>query len=80
LNRQNLNFMIDELISSILNFKPDLLGNFNGEIKFLLTNIEHELIRNGKISFNISQNTVNLTEVLFNIDEIGQINSGNKIL
>ena len=75
LNRQNLNFMIDELISSLLNFKPDLLGNFNGNIKFLLTNIEHELIRNGKISFNISQNTVNLTEVLFNIDEIGQINS-----
>ena len=75
LNRQNLNFMIDKFISSLLNLKPDLLGNFNGDIKFLLTNIEHELIRNGKISFNISQNTVNLTEVLFNIDEIGQINS-----
>ncbi len=75
LNRQNLNFMIDKFISSLLNLKPDLLGNFNGDIKFLFTNIEHELIRNGKISFNISQNKVNLTEVLFNIDEIGQINS-----
>ena len=75
LNRQNLNFMIDKFISSLLNLKPDLLGNFNGDIKFLLTNIEHELIRNGKISFNISQNTVNITKVLFNMGEIGQINS-----
>ena len=75
LNKQNLNFMIDELIFSLLNLKAELLGNFNGDIKLLLTNIEHELIRNGKISFNISQNNVNLSEVLFNIGDIGQINS-----
>ena len=75
LNKQNLNFMIDELIFSLLNLKAELLGNFNGDIKLLLANIEHELIRNGKISFNISQNNVNLSEVLFNVGNIGQINS-----
>ena len=75
LNKQNLNFMIDELIFSLLNLKTELLGNFNGDIELLLTNIEHKLIRNGKISFNISQNTVNLSEVLFNVVDIGQINS-----
>ena len=73
LNKQNLNFMIDELIFSLLNLEPDLLGNLNGDIKLLLTNIEHELLRNGKISFNISQNTIYLSEVLFNIGNIGQI-------
>ncbi len=75
LNRQNINFMIDELIFLLLNLEPDLLGNINGEIELLLTNIEHELIRSGKISFNISQNTINLKEVLFNIGDIAQINS-----
>ncbi len=75
LNRQNMNFMIDELIFSLLNLEPDLLGNINGDIELLLTNIEHELLRSGKISFNISQNTINLREVLFNIDDIAQINS-----
>ena len=55
--------------------QPDLLGNVNGDIKFLLNDIEHELIRNGNISLNISQKTINLSEVLFNIDEIGQIES-----
>ncbi len=73
LNKQNLNFLVDELMFSILNLKPDLLGNINGDIKFLLTNIEHELIRNGSISLNISQKTINLMEVLFNIGDIGSI-------
>ncbi len=73
LNKQNLNFLVDELIFSILNLNPDLLGNFNGDIKFLLTNIEHELIRNGSVSLNISQKTINLTDVLLNIGDIGSI-------
>ena len=73
LNRQNLNFMIDELIFSLFNLKPDLLGNVNGNIELLLTNLEHELIRNGSISLNISEKTINLSEVLFNIGDIGQI-------
>ena len=67
--------MIDELIFSLLNLEPDLLGNINGDIELLLTNIEHELLRSGKISFNISKNTINLREVLFNIGDIAQINS-----
>ena len=75
LNKQNINFMIDELIFSLLNLEPDLLGNINGDIELLLTNIEHELLRSGKISFNISKNTINLREVLFNIGDIAQINS-----
>ena len=70
--------MIDELIFSLLNLEPDLLGNINGDIELLLTNIEHELLRSGKISFNISQNTINLREVLFNIGDIAQINSDIK--
>ncbi len=73
LNKQNLNFLVDELIFSILNLKPDLLGNLNGNIILLLTNIEHELIRNGNISLNISQNTINLREALFNVGDIGSI-------
>ncbi len=75
LNKQNINFMIDELIFSLLNLEPDLLGNINGDIELQLTNIEHELLRSGKINFNISQNTINLREVLFNIGDIAQINS-----
>ncbi len=75
LNRQNLNFLVDELMFSILNLKPDLLGNLNGNINFLFNNIQHELIRSGNIILNISQKTINPSEVLFNVGEIGQIES-----
>ena len=78
LNKQNLNFLIDELIFYILNLKPDLLGNLNGDIKFFFTNIEHELIRNGNINLNISQKTINVSEVLFNIGKIGPIKADIK--
>ncbi len=73
LNRQNVSFLVDELMFLILNLQPNLLGNVNGDINFLLNDIEHELIRNGNISLNISQKTINLNEVSFNIGEIGQI-------
>ncbi len=75
LNKQSLDFLVDELMFSILNLKPDLLGNVNGDVELLLTNIEHELLRSGKISINISQNTIYLREVLFNIGDVAQINS-----
>ena len=50
MNRQNLNFLIDELVFSILNLNSDLIGNLNGDLKLSLTNIEHELIRDGYIN------------------------------
>ena len=80
LNRLNLNFLVDELMFSILNLKPDLLGNLNGDINFHLTNIKHELIRNGNISLDIRQKTINLGEVLFNVGDIGQIESEIKYI
>ena len=55
LNKQSVNFLVDELLFSILNLEPNLLGNVNGNFKFILNNIEHELIRNGSISLNITQ-------------------------
>ena len=63
-----------------MNLSPDLLGNFNGDIKFLLTNIEHELIRNGNINLNISQKTINVSEVLFNVGKIGPIKTDIKYI
>ena len=80
LNKQNLNFLVDELIFSILNLNSNLIGNLNGDIKFLFTNIEHELIRNGNINLNISQKTINVSEVLFNIGKIGPIKTDIKYI
>ncbi len=75
LNKQNLNIFVDELLINLLNLKPDLLGNLNGYLKLSLNKIQHELISSGEIKFFISQQNINLTEVLFNLEEIGIIES-----
>ena len=75
LNRQNLNFLIDELIFSILNLTSDLIGNLDGNFQFTLTNIKHELIRDGYVSFNFSDKSIKINEVLFNLGDIGIIES-----
>ena len=51
-----------------------MIGNLNGDINFLFTNLDHEFISDGKIKFLVSQNTVNFTP-LFNLSGIGKITS-----
>ena len=75
LNKQNLNFLIDELFFSLLNLKPNLIGNLNGDLKLNLTNIEHELIRNGHVNFKIENNSILLNKAIFNLGDIGIIES-----
>ena len=73
LNRLNLNFLIDELLFLITNLEPNLIGNLNGDLNFIFTNLDHELISDGKIKFLVSQNTVKFINSLFNLSGIGKI-------
>ena len=75
LNRQNINFLIDEIIFSILNLKSNLIGNINGDLKLSLTNIQNELIRDGYISFDISEKFVRFNKAKFYLGDIGVIES-----
>ena len=75
LNKQNLNIFLDELVYNLLNLNPDLIGNLNGELKLSLNQIKHELISSGEINFLISQENITLADVLFNLGEIGIIES-----
>ena len=74
-NYSNLNIFLDELLYNLLNLKPDLIGNLNGELKLSLNQIKHELISSGEINFLISQENITLADVLFNLGEIGIIES-----
>ena len=73
LNRLKLNFLIDEFLFSIINLEPNLIGNLNGDINFQFTNLDHELISDGKIKFLVGQNTVNIINSIFNFSGIGKI-------
>ena len=75
LNRQNLNFLVDELIFSIMSLESGLIGNLNGDLKLSLTNIEHEILKDGYINFNIEEKLINLSQAVFNLSDIGVIKS-----
>ncbi len=46
-----------------------------GDLKLSLINIEHELIRDGYITFNIDQKKINLNKIVISLDNIGIIES-----
>ncbi len=73
LNKQNLNFLIDDLVYSILNLKSNLIGNLNGDLKFSFTNLKNEIIRDGTINFKISERSIVLNNTTVNLGETGSI-------
>ena len=78
LNTQNLNFLIDDLVYSILHLKTDLIGNLNGDLKFSLTNLKNEIISDGLINFKISERSIVLNKAIFNLGDAGSIMSDIK--
>ena len=75
LNKQNLNFLIDDLFYPILNLKSNLIGNLNGDLKFSLINIKNEIISEGLINFKILDRSVLLDKAILNLDDAGLIES-----
>ncbi len=73
LNKQNLNFLIDNLVYSILNLKSDLIGNLNGDLKLSLTNLKNEIISDGFINFKISERSIVLNKAILNLGDAGSI-------
>ena len=73
LNKQNLNFLIDDLIYAIINLQSDLIGNLSGDLNIYLTNLKNEIIRDGLINFKISERSIILSKAIFNVGEAGAI-------
>ena len=73
MNKQNLNFLIDNLVYSILNLKSDLIGNLNGDLKLSLTNLKNEIISDGFINFKISERSIVINKAILNLGDAGSI-------
>ena len=58
-----------------------MIGNLNGHLKLSLTNIEHEILKDGYISFNIEEKLVShLNKWGFKINPLNKKISGIKNL
>ena len=75
---KNLNFIIDEFLQLIINFKPEFLGNINGILTIVLENLDNKIFSNGKVKFYINENNIELSECSIEIQNIGIIKSQPK--
>ena len=75
INDKDINFFINNLLSTILNTNQDYLGNINGNLALEVNNLKNSIINKGKIQFSIKEKVIKLEQSLFEIQDIGKIKS-----
>ena len=75
IDHKDTNFLIDNLLSIILNSKEEYLGNMNGNLTLVVNNLKNSIINNGNINLSIKEQVVKLEKSLFEIKGIGKVRS-----
>jgi len=75
INDKNDNFIIDKILYYILNLNDESIGNLNGNLNLIFTNIDNPIIDSGKINFSIKEKSIKLEKSFFKIKNIGTIKS-----
>jgi hypothetical protein len=75
IDQKDTNFLIDNLLSIILNSKEEYLENINGNFTLVINNLKNSIINNGDISFSIKEKEIKLENSLFEIKNIGKVRS-----
>ena len=73
IDQKDTNFLIDNLLSIILNSKEEYLGNMNGNLTLVVNNLKNSIINNGNINLSIKEKVIKLEKSLFEINGIGKI-------
>ena len=72
---KKINFLIDYLLSFILNSQEEYLENVNGNLSLEISNLKNSIINNGTINFSVKDKIIKLEKSLFEIQDIGYIKS-----
>jgi len=75
IDKKNINFLTDDLLSIILNSNEEYLGNLNGNLNLVVSNLKNSIINNGNINFSIKEKAITIEKSLFEIQDIGKIKS-----
>ena len=75
IDQKDANFLIDNLLSIILNSKEEYLRNMNGNLTLVVNNLKNSIINNGNINLSIKEKVIKLEKSLFEIKDIGKIRS-----
>ncbi len=75
IDEKDINFFIDYLLGFIFNSKEEFLGNINGKASLNINNLKNSIINSGHINFSIKERLIKIEKSLFEIEDIGKINS-----
>ena len=67
--------IIDNILPKLLIYNEDYLGNLNGLFKVNFKDLDNKLIKNGKFNFIIKEKKIDIKNVKFELDKIGNIES-----
>ena len=75
INNKKLETVIDHILSNLLIYDENYLGNLSGIFNLKLQNINNKLIKDGELNFDIKQKKIKLDNAKFNLHKIGELNS-----
>ena len=75
IDKKDINFLIDNILSVILNYSDEYLGNVNGKLTLVLNSLKNPLFNSGIINFSIKEKVIKLENSLFEITNIGKLKS-----
>ena len=77
IDKKDTNFIIDNILYFLLNLDNDKehLGNLNGDLSLIFTNIDNSIIDNGKINFSIKEKSIKINNSIFEIKNIEKLKS-----
>jgi hypothetical protein len=82
IKNQKIENFLDNILSKLLLYNENYLGNLNGLLKIKLKNINNKVLKNGELNFSINEKKINLVNANFKLDKIGDlvsiINSSEK--
>ena len=80
ISNKEINFLIDNFLFYLFIYNKELLGNLNGNFSLNFSNLNDQLIKNGKINFKFENEDIKFLGANFEIPEIGNIESKIKYL
>ncbi len=65
--------IIDNILSKLILYDEDYLGNFNGILKIKFKELDNKLIKSGELKLRVNEKEIKLNEAKFILDKIGNI-------
>ncbi len=73
INKLNVENIIDNMLSNLILYNKDYLGNISGDLKIKFIDLNNKLLNDGELEININEQKINLKNIKFSLKNIGDL-------